>query len=75
MFTIFKITKPCLQCRRVVFSDNLAVCDNVCFTGNGSPFASGVEEGNVDFGVGFQVISLARLSVCMEEEINTTAFL
>jgi hypothetical protein len=31
VLSITKVSKPCLKAGRVVFSDSLAVCDNVCF--------------------------------------------
>ena len=51
MFTVFEITKPRFKSWGVVFADRLAVGDNVRFTGYRSPFASGIEEGNIDLGV------------------------
>lgn len=75
MFTIFEIPQPGLQCRRVVFADHLAICDDVCLTTDACPFARRVEEGDVDFGIRFQIISLARFGIRVEQEINTTALL
>jgi len=53
----------------------LAVGDNVGFTGDGGPFTSVVEEAEVDVGVVLEVVGLARFGVCVEDEVDAVAFL
>lgn len=75
MLAVLQIAKPCFQGRGVVFADRLTVSDNVGFTGNGGPFASGIEKGNVDLGFRLQIVGFARFRIGMEKEVNTTSFL
>ena len=72
---VFQVAEPGFQRRSVVFTDDFAIGDNFGFAGNGGPFAGGVEEGDVDFGIGLQVIGFAGFGVRVEKEINATAFL
>lgn len=67
MFAILQVTKPRLQGRRVVFADHLTVSDNVGFAGDRGPFAGRVEEGDVDFWFGFEIIGFAGFGVGVEK--------
>ena len=75
VFTVTKVTHPGFQGWRVVFLDNGAVGEDRGFTRDRGPLAGWVQEGNVNFGVILKIVSLARLGVGVEEEIDTTAFL
>ena len=75
MLTIFQVPKPCFQGRGVVFADRLTVSDNLSFARDGSPFASGVEESDIDFGFGGEIIGFTGLGICVEKEINAASFL
>lgn len=75
MGSIFQIPQPRLQRRRIIFANHLAIDDNFGFAANGSPFAGGIEEGDVDFGVGFQVVGFAGFGVGVEEEVDAAALL
>lgn len=75
MCTIFQIPKPGLECRRVVFTNDLTICDNLCFATDGGPFTRGVEEGDVDFRIRFEVVGFARFGIGVEEEIDTATLL
>ena len=66
MGPIFEVTQPGLEGWRVVFTDRFTVCDDVGFATDACPFSRRVEEGDVDFGVGVQIVSLARFGVCVE---------
>ena len=67
MLAILQVAKPRFQGRRVVFSHHFSVSDDVSFARNRSPFASGVQEGDVDLGFGLEVIGFAGLGVGVEK--------
>ena len=75
MLSVAEVAHPGFQRGRVVFVDEGAVGGDGGFAGNGSPFARGVQEGDVDIGVGFEVVGFAGFSVRVEEEIDTAGFL
>lgn len=75
MRTVFQVAEPGFEGWRVVFADGLAVGDDGGFAANGGPFAGGVQEGNVDFGVGLQVVGFAGFGVGVEEEVEAATFL
>lgn len=75
MLAILQIAKPSLQCWRVVFADRLTISDYVGFAGDGSPFAGGVEEGDVDLGLGLEIVGFAGFGVGVEKEVNAASFL
>ena len=55
--------------------DRLTVSDNVGFARDGGPFASRVEEGNVELEFGLEIIGFAGFGVCVEKEVNAASFL
>ena len=75
MFAVAKIAEPGFEAGGVVFADHVTVGDDGGFARDRGPFASGVEEGDVDFGVGFEVVGFAGFGVGVEEEVNATTFL
>lgn len=58
-----------------MFVDEGAVGGDGGFAGDGGPFAGGVEEGDVDVGIGFEVVCFAGFGVGVEEEVDATGFL
>lgn len=42
---------------------------------DGGPFAGAVEEGDVDCGVGFDIVGLAAFGVGVKEKVNAVVFL
>jgi hypothetical protein len=75
VLSITKVAQPGFQGRRVVFLDNRAIGDDLGGAGHGGPFAGGVEEGDIDVGVGRDVGGLARLGVGVEDEVDALVFL
>lgn len=75
MLAVAEVTEPGLQARRVVLANLLAVGLERCSAGDGGPLPRGLEEGEVDVGVRFEVVSLARFAVGVEEEVNAVSFL
>ena len=75
VLAVLEVAEPGFEAGGVVFADHVAVGDDGCFAGDGGPFASGVEEGDVDFGVGFEVVGFAGFGVGVEEEVDAAAFL
>ena len=75
MLAILQIAKPCFQGRRVVFADRLTVSDDIGLAGDRGPFARGIEEGDVDFGFGLEVIGFAGFCVGVEKKVNAASFL
>ena len=67
MLAILQVAKPCFQGRRVVFFNRFSVSDDVGFARNRRPFTGGVQEGDVDFGFGFEVVGFAGFGVGVEE--------
>ena len=67
MLAILQVAKPCFQGRRVVFSNQFSVSDDVGFARNRSPFAGRVQKGDVDLGFGFEVIGFTRFGVGVEQ--------
>lgn len=72
---IFQIPEPCFQRWGVVFANGLAVGYDLGYAADGRPLASALEEGDVDIGVGFEVVGLTGLGVGVEKEVNAAAFL
>jgi hypothetical protein len=72
---VTEITKPGLQCGSIVLGDQAAVGVNGGSSSDGSPLSRGVDEGDVDMGVGGEVVSLARLGVSVEEQVNASGLL
>lgn len=75
MFAITEVTNPRLERGRIVFLDDGAVGDEARATRDRGPFAAGVEEGEVDVWVGFEVVGLAGFGIGMEKEVDAVAFL
>jgi hypothetical protein len=75
VLSITQVTQPGFQGRRVVFLDDGAVGDDLGGAGHGGPFAGGVEEGDVNMGVGGDVGGLAGLGVGVENEVDAGVFL
>ena len=75
MDSVIQISEPGFQGGRVVFADHGAIGDDVGFAADGSPLPRRIKEGDVDFGVGFQVIGLARFGIGMEYQIYAVALL
>ena len=75
MLAVLEIPQPSFQCWCIVFANGFAVRDDGGFTRNGGPFAAGIEEGNIDFGVVIEIVGLARFGVGVEEEVNAATFL
>ena len=67
MLAILQVAKPRFQGRRVVFSDHFSVSDDVGFARNRSPFAGGVQKGDVDLGFGFEVVGFTGFGVGVEK--------
>lgn len=72
---VAQVAEPGLEVRGVVGLDLLSVGEDAGFAADGGPFAGGVEEANVDFGVGFEIVGLAGFGVGVEEEVDAVAFL
>ena len=75
MSAVTQVAKPSLQGCRVVFVDEFAVGRDGGGAGDGGPFAGGVEEGDVDGGVGGEIVSFAGFGVGVEEEVDAARFL
>ena len=75
MCAVTKITEPGLQSRGIVFLDGGAVCEDAGLAGDGGPFASAVEEGDVDGAVGGDVVGFAGFGVGVEDQVDATGFL
>lgn len=75
MFTITQVAEPCLQSGRVIFLDGGAVGEDAGFAGDGDPLAAVVEEGDVDGGVGGDVVGLTGLGVGVEDQVDAAGFL
>ena len=75
MLAILQIAKPRFQGGRVVFADRLTVSDNVGFAGDACPCARIVEERNINFRVGSDIIGFTGLGIGVEKEVNTASFL
>lgn len=70
-----QVTHPGLEGRGVVLPDHVPVGDDGGGAGDAGPAAVGRTEGDVDVGVGFEVVGLAGLGVCVEEEVDSAGFL
>jgi hypothetical protein len=73
--TITQVAEPCLQSGRIIFLDGGAVGEDAGFAGDGGPLAAVVEEGDVDGGVGGDVVGLTRLGVGVEDQVDAAEFL
>ena len=67
MLAVPQVSEPGFESGGVVFMYHVAVSDDICLPADRSPFAARVEEGDVDFGVGFQVIGFAGFGVGVED--------
>jgi len=72
---ITEVANPGLECWAVVLADLLAIGLNGCLTGDGGPFTGGGKEGDVDLGIGFEVVGLSGLGVGVEDEVYSVALL
>jgi hypothetical protein len=59
MLSITQITNPTLEISRVVLMDHVTAGDDLCVAANRSPFSRAIDEGDVDLGVGLEVVGLA----------------
>jgi hypothetical protein len=67
MGAVAQISDPGLQRRRVVLLDVGAVSADAGLAADGRPFAGRGEEGQVDVGVGGEVVGFARFGVGVED--------
>ena len=58
-----------------MLGDQAAVGINGGSSSDGSPLSRGVDKGDVDVRVGGEVVSLARLGVGVEEQVNASSLL
>lgn len=70
VLSITQVAQPGFQGGGVVFLDNGAVGNDLGGARDGSPFAGGVEEGDIDMGVGGDVRGFAGLGVGVENEVD-----
>lgn len=75
VLAVAEITDPRLQRGAVVLMDELAVGDDLGLAGDGGPFAGRLEEGEVDFGVFFEVVCFAGFGIGVEDQVDAVAFL
>jgi hypothetical protein len=75
VYTVAKIAYPSLESRTVVFLDHVSVGDDASFAGDRGPFTGAVEEGDVNAGIGGEVVGFAGLGIRVENQINATCFL
>ena len=75
MFSVAQVAHPGFQGGGVVFADGVAFGDDGGRSGDGRPFAGGVEEGDVDVRVGREVRGFAGFGVGVEEEVDAAGFL
>lgn len=75
MGAVSEVAEPGFEAGGVVFADGVAVGDDGGVAGDGGPFAGGIQEGDVDFGVRVQVVGFAGFGVGVEEEVDAAAFL
>lgn len=75
MFAVLKVSKPCLELRRIIFADHFTVSDNGGFTRDRCPFACRIEESNIDLRIRLEVVSFAGFGVGMEEKVDSAPFL
>lgn len=76
VLSVAEITNPCLESGAVVLVDGFAIGEELSLAGDGSPLAGrGVDKGKVDVRVGCEVVGLAGLCVCVEDEVDTVALL
>lgn len=75
VLAVTEVSDPRLQAGRVVLPDLFAVRLDGGVAGDGGPLARGGEEGEVDLGVGLEVVGLAGLGVGVEDEVDAVSFL
>lgn len=75
MGAVTQIADPGFERGRVVFADGGAVGDDGGVAADGGPFPGAVEEGDVDGGVGVEVVGFAAFGVGVEEEVDAVTFL
>jgi len=75
MLAVTKVAEPCLQGRRVVLADDIAVGLDGCMTRYGCPLARIVNEAHVNRSVFLQIIGFSRLGVGVEKDIEAVSFL
>lgn len=59
----------------IILAHQIAVCDDSRKAGNGGPFVARVEKGDVDVGIGGEVVGLPGVGVGVEEEVDTSILL
>src|ERR1700759_3262107 len=70
MLPIAQIANPRLQRRRVVLAHLLPIQHNLRLARDARPLAHAVEEAEVDVRVAAQVVRLAGLDVCVEDQVD-----
>ena len=75
VLAVAEVAEPGLQAGRVVLLDAGAVGLDGGEAGNAGPLAGVVEEGEVDVGVLGEVVGLAGLGVCVEDEVDAVVLL
>lgn len=75
MCPVAEIAEPGFERGRVVLLHHSAVGHDGRDSGDGRPFARGVEECDVDVWVGDDVVGLAGFGVGVEDEIDAAGFL
>merc|ERR1711963_199154 len=72
MLSVAKVPEPRLERRVVMLLDEISVRHDRGLARDRRPLARHVEEGDVDVRVARQVVCLAGLGVCVEQEIDAT---
>lgn len=75
MRAVAQVAEPCLQRGRVVLFDVGAAGADGGAAGDGGPFARGGDEGEVDVGVGGEIVSFSGLGIGVKEEVYAVLFL
>lgn len=71
MLAISQIANPRLQRRRVEFLHRLAICEHAGLATDGRPFASTIDEGDVDVRIIVELIRLAGFGIGVEDEVDS----
>jgi len=75
VLAVTEVAEPCLESGRVELLNTGAVGFDGGSAGDAGPLAGVVEEGEVDLGVLFEVVGLARLGVGVENEVDAIVLL
>ena len=59
----------------VVLPNKIAICDYGGEATDRRPFVGGIEEGDIDVGVGGEVVRFSAMGVGVEEEVYAAVFL